>query len=81
MTRPFNGALLDVAAVAVLLGCSEKTVRARVSRHLLPFRRLGSRIVFRRDELQQFLDALPGVSVEEAQANVAMRSGEIEVAR
>jgi len=77
MNRPFTGALLDVAAVAALLGCSEKTVSARVSRHLLPFRRLGSRIVFRRDELEHFLDALPGVTLDEAQANVAMRSGEM----
>ena len=72
--RRFNGALLDVAAAAVFLGCSEKTVRVKVSQHRLPFRRLGSRIVFRRTELEAFLDDLPGVSVDEAHANAFMQS-------
>lgn len=77
MRRAFTGALMDVAACAAFLGCSEKTVRAKVGSHLLPFRRLGSRIVFRRAELEAFLDDLPGVSVDEVKENLALRSGDM----
>jgi excisionase family DNA binding protein len=74
--RSFRGELLDVRGAAELLGTSEKTIRARVARQLIPFRRLGSRIVFRRHELETFLDDLPGVSIEAARENLAMRPGE-----
>jgi excisionase family DNA binding protein len=74
--RSINGAFLDVAAAALLIGCTERTLRAHIARHTIPFRRLGARIVFRRTELEEFLDALPGVSLREAQTNVALRSGE-----
>ena len=77
MTRPFNGQLMDVRSAAALLGCSEKAIRARVSRHLLPYRKLSGRVVFLRSELEAYIATLPGVSVEEAQANVAMRSGDM----
>lgn len=72
---PTTGILLDVKAAALMLNCSEKAVRTRVSRQLLPFKRLGSRILFRRDELEQFIASLPGVSLQEAKHNIAMRSG------
>jgi len=75
---PTTGILLDVTAAALMLCCSEKAVRTRVSRHLLPFKRLGSRILFRRDELEQFITSLPGVTLQEAQHNVAVRSGKGE---
>lgn len=75
MPRDAQCLMVDVKAAALVLGCSEKAIRTRVSRQLLPFKRLGSRILFRRDELEQFLASLPGVSLQEAQHNVAMRSG------
>jgi excisionase family DNA binding protein len=75
LTAPPNGALLlDVPAVAVLLGCTARAVRAYIARNDLPFQRLGSRIVFRREKLEQWLDALPGVSVDEATENIARRT-------
>jgi excisionase family DNA binding protein len=70
-----DGQILHVADVAALLGCSQKSIRARVARQIIPHRRLGSRVIFRRAELEQFLDALPGVSLIEAQNNLAFRSG------
>lgn len=75
--RRFDGKLLDVRGAAELLGVSQKVIRARVHRHLLPFRRFGGRIVFIRDELDQFIAALPGVTLEEARENLAIRSGHV----
>jgi hypothetical protein len=73
MTRRFNGELLDIAAASQLLGCSEKTLRSRVSRRLVPFRKFSGRVVFRRSELEQFIEDLPGCSLEEAQNNLGTR--------
>jgi len=39
----------------------------------VPFRKFGGRIVFRRTELEQFIEYLPGVTVAQAQANLAAR--------
>ncbi|MGI8784618.1 MAG: helix-turn-helix domain-containing protein [Acidobacteriota bacterium] len=63
--KQLDGELLDVGAAAALLGCSEKSVRARVARHQLPFRRLGSRVFFIRAELVRFFESLPGVRIDE----------------
>jgi hypothetical protein len=71
--KAINGQLLDIATASQWLGCSEKALRARVSRHLVPFRKLSGRVVFRRAELEQFIEQLPGVTVAQAQANLAAR--------
>jgi len=69
---PHNGAtpqfrgVLHVAEVAELLGTTEKTIRHKVDKHRLPFHRLQGRVIFFRDELEQFLRSLPGCSVQEA---------------
>jgi hypothetical protein len=71
--RRVNGALLDVASGAVFLGVTEKALRARVARRLVPFRRFGGRLVFVRAELETFVSTLAGCSVSEAIANVNNR--------
>ncbi len=68
--RCIDGELLDVKACAQFLGPSEHTVRARVRRREIPFRRLGGRIVFIRKELELFLSNLEGCSVKEATNNL-----------
>ena len=72
--RQFNGELLDVRTAAALLGTSEKLVRSRVERRLIPFRRLGGRIVFLRDELTAYQQRLPGCGLDEALKNLAQRT-------
>ncbi len=67
--------LLDVTAVARLLGCSPKSIRARVARRLIPFRRLGGRIVFLRTELVAFIEGLDGCDPDEAHSNLTQRRG------
>jgi hypothetical protein len=68
--------VLDVATVAVLLGTSEKCVRARVARQLLPHRKWASRVVFLRAEVMAFLSQLEGCTVDQALENVAARNGQ-----
>ena len=79
ITRSYNGQLLDVAAASELLGCSERALRARIARRLIPYRRFSGRIVFVRSELEAFLMNLPGCSVKEARHNLGMRSSELVV--
>jgi hypothetical protein len=62
--RQFNGELLDITAAGLLLECSENTLRARVARRLVPFRKFSGRIVFRRVELERLIANLPGCSLE-----------------
>jgi Helix-turn-helix domain len=59
--RRLDGAVLDIAGVALLLGTTEKCVRAQIARGRLPARRLGSRIVVLREELLARLRSLPRV--------------------
>lgn len=73
--RSLNGELLDVFSAATLLGCTEKTLRARVGRRTVPFRRFGGRVVFLRNDIEAFIADLPGCTLEEAQQNLAVRSG------
>ncbi|THJ23576.1 MAG: helix-turn-helix domain-containing protein [Nitrospira sp. CG24E] len=71
--RTVNGALLDVHGAAVFLGTTEKTLRGQVARRLIPFRRCGGRIYFVRSELEGWLAALPGCTLDEAKQNGAQR--------
>jgi hypothetical protein len=73
--RRFDGDLRDIATQADLLGVTQKQLRSQVARGLIPFRRLGRRIVFRVEEISAFLDGLPGVSPAEALLNIAARNG------
>jgi hypothetical protein len=67
--RRVDGELLDVAGAAQFFGTTEKAIRARVARQLLPHRRWGARVVFLRADLVGFIGRLEGVSVDEAIAN------------
>ena len=74
--RRLSGEILDVATCAKFLGCSEKMVRTRVDRGLLPARRWSGRVCFLRSDLIEFLKALPGLTVQDALHNEANRRGE-----
>ena len=74
--RRFDGELRDIATQAQRLGVTEKALRAQVARGLIPYRRLGGRIVFLPDEVMAFVRQLPGVTFERAIENVAARNGE-----
>jgi hypothetical protein len=71
--RRVSGALLDVRHAALFLGVTEKTLRARVARRLVPFRRFGGRVVFVKKELEAFLSSLDGCTSDEAIENMRVR--------
>lgn len=72
--RTLDGAVLDVRSAAALIGTTEKLIRSRVERRCIPFRRLGGRIVFLRDELTAYQQRLPGCGLEEALKNLGERT-------
>lgn len=75
--RPVNGELLvDLAGASAMVGLKEKAIRARCERRLIPFRKLGGRLVFVRRELEDFVAALDGCPLEEALANLRQRGGD-----
>lgn len=65
--------VLDVAKAARLLGMTERALRGRVARRLVPYRRYGSRIIFLKHELERLIADLPGVSIAEARNNLQGR--------
>jgi hypothetical protein len=71
--RRLDGDIRDVASQAAAWGDTEKGIRSKVARRLIPFRQLGGRIVFLRSEMDEFVRQLPGVSLDEALANVRAR--------
>lgn len=67
--RSIDGLALDVRSASALCGFSEKQTRGLVARRLLPFRRLGGRIVFLKTELEAWLAALDGCTLDESAEN------------
>jgi excisionase family DNA binding protein len=63
------GHLLDVHSAAQFLGFSELSLRKRVFRRSIPFKRVGRQVLFSRSELEKWIDALGGVTVHEALEN------------
>jgi hypothetical protein len=72
--RAFQGEILDVASASAFLGISEKSLRARVARRMIPFKRWGGRVCFLRGELLDFLRNLDGCRIDEALQNGRERS-------
>ena len=71
-----NGLALGVPEAAQFYGGTVKQTRGLIERQMIPFRRLGGRIIFLRSELEEWLATLPGVTLDEARANQeARRSG------
>lgn len=63
---PVNGAWLDVKAAAAYLGGSERWLRRLVADSRVPYRKLGRQVVFRRKELEECFDDLPGMTPRQA---------------
>ncbi|MEO7862719.1 MAG: helix-turn-helix domain-containing protein [Nitrospirales bacterium] len=67
--RTVNGALLGVPEAAAYLGGSERWFRRLLDHGLVPCKRIGRNIFFKRTELESFVDELPGVSPRQARYN------------
>jgi hypothetical protein len=72
--RRIAGELIwDVPGLGARLGLPAKAVYNRAARGEIPHRRLSGRLVFIKVEIERWIAGLPGVSVEEAVANVTAR--------
>ena len=66
--------ILSVRDAVGILGGTEKKIRSQVARGILPYRKLGGRIIFIRHDLLRFLEGLPGVPPAEAKSNLEARN-------
>jgi excisionase family DNA binding protein len=73
--RTVNGVLLDVKSAAEFLGGSERWLRRLLERGVVPCKKLGRTIVFKRSELEAFIDDLPGISSRQARFNSQKKNG------
>ena len=73
--RTIDGAALDVRGASVFYGGTEKQTRGLVERRLIPFKRLGGRIIFLRSELEAWLSGLDGCTLDAARKNLEARHG------
>lgn len=67
-TKPSQKVNYTVAEAAAEVGITEKAARQSIHRGQFPYRRWGRKIIVPRAELEKFLQALPGISAEEAAA-------------
>lgn len=71
---PVNGVLLDVKAAATYLGGSERWLRRLLERGVVPHKRIGRNVYFKRSELEDFVDDLSGISPRQARFNVKKKT-------
>lgn len=57
--------LLGVEEAAEILGRTTHAIYRLVERRRIPFRKDGRRVMFVESELKAFIEALPGISLEE----------------
>ena len=69
---------LTVAEAAELTSRTPKALRKMVERRQIPYRKHGKRVIFKRVELEEFFDRLPGVTLAEAERRVEERVARIE---
>jgi excisionase family DNA binding protein len=53
--------VLSVKEMAALLGCSVQAAYKQVYRQTLPYRNLGRKVIFLRQEVEAYLNGLPGL--------------------
>jgi excisionase family DNA binding protein len=59
------GEYMNVDEAAGLIGRTAHAMYRLVARCQIPFRTYGRRLVFKRSELLEFLERLPGLTIEE----------------
>jgi excisionase family DNA binding protein len=63
-------AVLDATDTCFYLRLTAETLRTLVKQRQIPYRQLGTHTLILTDELDSWFQGLPGVSVEEALANL-----------
>ncbi len=69
-----KGEGMGVKEGAEYLGLTEKCLRRRIDRGLVPHRKVGRSILLWKTELEQWREKLPGCGVAEALANLQNRN-------
>jgi excisionase family DNA binding protein len=59
-----------VTRAAEVLSCTPKAIRQRIARGELPYRRWGRLVLIPAEELEAFIEALPGKSARQAVATI-----------
>jgi excisionase family DNA binding protein len=67
--RKIDGALLDLRTAAAYLGGNERWLRRLLERGVVPCRRIGRNVFFKKAELEEFVNDLPGISPRQARFN------------
>jgi excisionase family DNA binding protein len=55
--------VLSVRKMVALLSCSEQAVYKQVYRQALPYRKMGRKVIFLRQEVEAYLHGLPGLQL------------------
>jgi hypothetical protein len=64
MEEVFGHTRLDQTKLfAFCIGCSEQAVYKQVYRQALPYRKLGRKVIFLRQEVEAYLNGLPGLQL------------------
>ena len=71
--RRFDGVVLDVRSLAHYWGTSEHTIRARARRRQIPFKKMNGRLLFLKNDIDRYLEQLPGCDLDEAVENLVTR--------
>lgn len=64
-----TGCFFDVEKAAAFLNIKQSTIYAWVHQRRIPFRKLGSKLIFIRDELAEFINSQNGLSLSELAYN------------
>ena len=67
--RTFDGALMGVPEAAAYLGCTQRALWRQIANGKMPARKFGGHVVFRKAELEKFLEHLPGLTLAQAKQN------------
>ena len=70
-----KGEGISVKKGAEWMGTTEKCLRRRIDRGLVPHKKVGRSILLWKSELEEWRQQLPGCDVETALANLKSRNG------
>jgi excisionase family DNA binding protein len=72
--RKIDGALLDVKSAAAFLGGNERWLRRLLERGVVPHKRIGRNVYFKRSDLEEFVNDLEGLSPRQARFNAKRKT-------
>ena len=65
---------MDTDEAAAFIKRTPKAIRNLVARRKIPFRKPGGRLVFLREELEQWIQSAPGITIEQVRGGRCHRT-------